>query len=135
MLTFFPSLPLPDPTHHCSSLVQLVPPDIGTGAAAVACNATVSEGSTVAVQSVFVGIPSFYLASKAEDAANVLVDSGQIPVATTVASAVATLDTFASEAWHFDRSRLDNSGIPTNATAIMKVLLDELLAEGGGQQQ
>lgn len=105
------------------------------GPAAVACNATVSEGSTVAVQSVFVGVPSFYIANSTADAANVLVDSGQIPVDTTVAASVSTLLSFASEGWHFDRSRLDDAGIPTNATAIMSKRIAELLANAPVKQR
>ena len=103
----------------------------GTGLAAVACNATVSEGSTVAVQSVFVGVPSFYIANSTADAANVLVDSGQIPVDTAVAAAISTLRSFEAEGWHFDRSRLDNAGIPTNATAIMCKRVADLLKQRG----
>ena len=80
-----------------------------------------SQGSTVAVQAEFVGLPSFFLAAdRGDDDDNVLVASGLIPVAHTAAKAQAVLGSFARSAWTVDRQKLDAAGIPTNATQIMR---------------
>jgi hypothetical protein len=108
--------------------VAMVPQELGTAVAAAASNATVSEGSTIAVQSCFIGVPSFYLATNGSiDSRNVLVASGAVPVATSIQEATAVLNTFQKAGWHFDREWLDSAGIPTNATAIMLDRVERIL--------
>lgn len=99
-----------------------VPAGTGTALATAASNGSLSQGSTVGPQTLYIGRPTGFLqpgADAGDGASNIFTRDGMIPIASNGSAAAQVLQVFRRRGWHFPRRELEQDGIPTNATALM----------------
>lgn len=105
-----------------ADVIADVPAGTGTALATAASNASLSQGSTVGPQTLYIGRPTGFLqppADAGDESGNIVTRDGMIPIAYNGSAAAQVLQGFRDRRWHFDRRELEGDGIPTNATARM----------------
>jgi len=110
-------------------LVAVAPSDVKGSTAALACNLTVSQGSTGGVQSIFAGRPALFLdpARAFNNADNLGVRIGLVPDAHSAAGAELAVRQAARAGWLVDASKLAAAGVPNDPVAKISRAVRELL--------
>ena len=107
--------------------ITMVDRRYATADIAAITNVSLSQGSTVCVQALFIGKPSLFLSAPGDDSSNIATQLGLLPDAHTLQEGLEQYKLFKHTDFLFDRSRLDASGIPRNASQHITSRLIKLL--------